>query len=151
MDSLEAALIAHIPHSKLMVIAIRDTNARCGSTQSCGIAWVCLDPLLKDRRPQFIKLLKEHSMSIINGSVGKDLKDGGKFTCFVKDSKTTIDHTFASQSAVSRILDFEVLEELNLISDHAPLLLVVETDLTVKEEIEKKGRLLIGLQRSQIG
>lgn len=50
----EAGLLAHVGNSNSKVIAIGDTNARGGLSQSVGLPRVCQDPTYKDRGPQLI-------------------------------------------------------------------------------------------------
>jgi len=119
------------------ILLMGDTNARCGVNQSYGKPRRSKDTSFIGRGDYFTQEMRKRKMSILNGSLGRDLQSGGEYTCFA-NSKTIVDHALASELMADEILDFEVLPYSSLLSDHAAISCTIKRPRATAEIIPEE-------------
>ena len=75
----------------------------------------------------------------MNGRVGAD-RGIGRFTCYTYNRSSVVDYVLAQTGIRERIVSFEV-DELQLHSDHCPILLKLNTGISYRNSLEETRKL----------
>ncbi|KAK4690775.1 hypothetical protein P7C70_g9493, partial [Phenoliferia sp. Uapishka_3] len=111
-----------IPEARILVIG--DHNVRTGSLQTEGFSpRQHEDDVVRGRGKNYINVLREGRLGILNGAIGTDKIAGGKTTRHGTKTHTTIDYALASASILDAhdIADFEVFPYDHTLSDHCAI------------------------------
>ena len=88
---------------------------------------------------QLIDICINTGLQIVNGRVGAD-RGIGRYTCYTYNGSSVVDYVLAQTSIRERIVSFEV-DNLQLHSDHCPILLKLNTGISYRNSLEETKKL----------
>ncbi|KAK4705059.1 hypothetical protein P7C70_g1147, partial [Phenoliferia sp. Uapishka_3] len=120
--------------SENRVLVIGDHNVRTAALQTEGFSPRTSDDLItRGRGVNYLNILREGRLGILNGAFGTDKAAGGMTTHQGPRTRTTIDYALASASMLDAhdILDFEVLPYDRELSDHCAIRVTFQTEIDI--------------------
>ena len=97
---------------------------------------------------QLIDICIIMGLQIVNGWVGAD-RGIGRYTCYTYDESSVVDNVLAQTSIRERIVRFEV-DDLQLHSNHCPVLLKLNTRTSNRSSLEETRKLSEALLKERI-
>ena len=88
---------------------------------------------------QLIDICINTGLQIVNGRVGAD-RGIGRYTCYTYNGSSVVDYVLAQTGIRERIVSFEV-DDLQLHSDHCPILLELNAGIRYRNNLEETRKL----------